>query len=400
MKIGTRVRKIYERHPYPPPSLREERAVWPLPAMEWINALWERKPENTPARILVAGCGVGTEAFAIAQRFPEADVVGVDFSPRSIATAKRLRRRTKGGERVSFEVADLADSGLTRITGDHFDLISCHGVLSYIPETVPVLRNLARCLTPAGILILGVNGASHPSARWRPLLAGFGIDTDEFREGTRVRDVIRVCESLTAYPPIPMAHRDAGYLAGDLFGPLNRALPLAEWTAFCREVGLHLRGSYHAYFAIRTLLNHDLHSLLMPRSRAEVGELVDEVQPTSFHQLVLSRRRPAAIPWSDGREMLRRRPFLTSLHSIRWPRRGGSWHTLRDLTLESPATHTLVTLRIPQWEVEILRESDGERSLGEILRGVTPRVPAKPLSEAMYLLYQLGVVNLLQPARV
>jgi len=395
MRIASRVRKIYERRPYPPPALRGTIEKWSLPSLEWINAVREKPAALNPARIFVAGCGVGTEAFAFAQRFPDAEVIAVDFSVRSIAAARKLQRRADGGERVRFEVADLSSPHLLDITGDRFDLVSCHGVLSYIPDTAAVLRNFARCLTPAGILVLGVNGASHPSVRWRPVLNAFGIDAGEFREGDRVRQVLRVCDALSIYPPIQIADQDAGYLAGDLFGPLNHALPLAEWNRSFRDAGLHLLGHYHAFFAVRALLNHDLHLAVIPRSRAEIAKLVDVLQPSSFHQLVLSRRPAARIPWDDAAKLLRRRPLLTPLFVARWPRRGGPWRNLRRLTLESPSTTTGVDLRVPEWEVEILRHSDGTQSLRQILEKVRPPVPAKELREAMYLLYLLGVINLL-----
>jgi SAM-dependent methyltransferase len=395
MRIAHRIRKIYERRPYPPPALRAAVASWSLPPLEWIDTVRENPQPLAPARILVAGCGVGTEAFAVAQRFSDAEVVAVDFSARSIATARRLQRTADGGERVRFEVADLASPRLIEMTGDRFDLVSCHGVLSYVPDTGAALRNFARCLTPAGILVLGVNGAAHPSVRWRRVLNGFGIDEGEFREGDPVRQVLRVCDSLSLYPPVPIAEMDAGYLAGDIFGPLNQSLPLEEWNDFFRDAGLHVLGNYHAFFAVRALLNRDLHVVVMPRSRAEMGELVDLLQPASFHRLILSRRPAIETPWNDATKLLRRRPLLTPLFKPRWPRGGGASRNLRNVTLKSPSTATAVDLRVPQWEVEVLRRADGERSLREILEAVRPPVPAKVLREAMYLLYLLGVLNFL-----
>src|SRR4029077_15427018 len=224
-------------------------------------------------------------------------------------------------------------------------------------------------------------------------------DADEFRESGRVREVLRVCDSLSGYPRISLAERDAGYLAGDLFGPLNRALPLAEWNRFCRRAGLHLLGSYHANFDVRDLLNRDLHAALMPRSRPEGADLVDPLQPASFHQLVLSRRAPIRTPSTEGNRLLRQRPFLTSLYTFRLPGRGGPWRRTRTLTLKSRPINTKVTLQAPLWEIEILRRSDGDHSLGEILDPVRPAVSAKSLREGMYLLYQLGVINLLPEER-
>lgn len=393
LSVGDRVRRIYELRPYPPASLREEGLDWALPPVDWLRSVWSL-PANGPARILVAGCGVGTEAFGFARRFPSAEVVGVDFSPRSIATARRLRRSIPGGNRVTFEIADLADPRLIILAGGRFDVVSCHGVLSYVTKPASVLRNLFRCLTPFGALILGVNGAKHASLAFRLLLSDFGIDPEEFRESKKLRDVLSLFDTLTGYQP-PVAKRVAGYLSGDLFGPLNVALPLLEWNNLCRQRGFHLLGSYQAHFAVRSTLNADLLHLLMPRSRAQVAELLDALQPESFHRLVFSRRPPAEPPWLHGKRLLRWLPILTPLYSIHFPEGGGPWHHLREVTLKSSSINTKVKLRVPQWEVEILRGSNGKRSLRELLDRVKPGVPAKSLGEAMYLLYQLGAVNLL-----
>ncbi len=378
--------------------MRKEERKWSLPPLEWINGVQERREDLIPRRILIAGCGVGMEAFVLGERFPSADIVAVDFSERSIAAARRFQRSEKGGARVRFEVADLAGAELLAITGRAFDLISCHGVLSYIPDAATVLRNLARGLSPTGIVILGTNGAAHPSVRFRPVLPRLGIEADEFREGRRVRDVLRVCDALSVYPPTPIASKPAGFLAGDLFGPMNRAISLSEWKALYSRAGLHLLGSYHAFFAIRRVLNGDLHPVLMPKSRTEISELVDALQPASFHQLVLARRPSPRIPWHDARKILRCRPIRTALYAIRLPRGRAPWKDLRRVTLESRATMTGATLNVPQWEVEILKNCDGERSLLELLRPVRSKIPAATVSEAMYLLYQLTALNLLPAA--
>lgn len=393
MTVTSRVRKIYELRPYPPPSSRDASTSWALAAIPWIDAVSEKVHPTEPRRILVAGCGVGTEAFAFARQFPAAEVVGVDFSPRSITTARRLLRREIAGSRIRFEVGDLTSSALPDLVGRNFDLISCHGVLSYVPDTPAVMDNFAQCLSRDGVALLGVNGAAHPSVRFRPLLSGFGLDAGEFREGARAREVLRVLDSLTRYPPVSLADMPAGYLAGDVFGPLNLSLPLEEWTRFSRPAGLHLIATYNAYFAVRSLLNRDLHKTIMPRSRAELAGLVDAVAPVSFHNIVLSKRRPQRVDWNDDRKLRSLRPAATALYTIRWPRRRGAWHDLQKVVLESVSTGTRITLSVPQWEVAILKAADGTRSLREILEPVTPAVPRKALAEAMYLLYQLVVIN-------
>lgn len=281
MNIQSRVRRIYERRPYPSPEMRKKGVRWSLPPLEWIVAVSD--PERPPVRrILVAGCGVGSEAFAFARRFPAAEVVGVDFSPRSIETARRLQRRLPGRDRIRFEVADLTDSRLPEITGGEFDLVSCHGVLSYIPDPVVSLRNFVKAMSKWGTLVLGVNGAMHPSLRFRRSLPLFGIDPDEFRDTKRSREVLAFHDSIMVCPPVQLADQTAAYIASDIFGPLNHSLSLREWSRMCREAGLHLRSNFYADIPLRAILNRGQQRLLMPRPRAEVSELFDVIQPGSF----------------------------------------------------------------------------------------------------------------------
>src|SRR5437870_5768593 len=124
MGVAKQVRKIYERRPYP--SVKTggcRRPRWRLPPMEWINAVWEPS-QPFPARILVAGCGTGYEAFALGHRFPRSEIVAVDFSRTSIAIAKKLQRRMSRTRSIRFVVADLAGRSLKKAAGGEFDFIS------------------------------------------------------------------------------------------------------------------------------------------------------------------------------------------------------------------------------------------------------------------------------------
>src|SRR5436189_6120932 len=92
----------YEAHPYPAADARALSAArWLLPRPEWLWSLWrpEAPPPFAPGRILVAGCGAGSEAFAIQRRVPGAEVVAVDRSARSIdlARGRQARDRTMRG---------------------------------------------------------------------------------------------------------------------------------------------------------------------------------------------------------------------------------------------------------------------------------------------------------------
>jgi ubiquinone/menaquinone biosynthesis C-methylase UbiE len=105
-----------------------------------------------PARILDLGTGTGVVALALVERYPEAEVVGIDLSPGMIEEARRKLPPGLTG-RVSFEVGDA--SALASADGA-FDLV----VLS---NMIPFFDELARVLAPGGTLVLSFSkGAETP----------------------------------------------------------------------------------------------------------------------------------------------------------------------------------------------------------------------------------------------
>src|SRR4026209_2592540 len=102
--IRKQIRRTYEVRPYPDVDdrvLRDTRRNF-VP-MEWIQALWKPgRQEFAPERILIAGCGTGREAFQMSRRFLEAQIVAVDFSPRSILIARELQQRAPAPQKIRF----------------------------------------------------------------------------------------------------------------------------------------------------------------------------------------------------------------------------------------------------------------------------------------------------------
>jgi SAM-dependent methyltransferase len=88
-----------------------------------------------PSRALDLGTGTGAGAFAIARRFPEAEVVGADLSDRMIAEARRNAPPELTG-RVRFDVADA--SRLPYADGS-FDLVAHANMIPFFDELVRVI---------------------------------------------------------------------------------------------------------------------------------------------------------------------------------------------------------------------------------------------------------------------
>ena len=99
-----------------------------------------------PTSVIDAGCGTGRVGRELANR--GLDVVGVDLDPAMLATA---RRKAPG---VDWRLADLATVDLDRL----FDVtIMAGNVMIFLaPGSEPaVVANMARHLTPGGLLIAG-----------------------------------------------------------------------------------------------------------------------------------------------------------------------------------------------------------------------------------------------------
>ena len=87
---------------------------------------------HSPARVLDVGTGTGAGALIAAERWPDAEVLGIDVSPAMIerAAAKPVRPG------VRFEVADLAELD----PGDGYDLVMMMNIPPFFAPAASVLR--------------------------------------------------------------------------------------------------------------------------------------------------------------------------------------------------------------------------------------------------------------------
>jgi ubiquinone/menaquinone biosynthesis C-methylase UbiE len=400
MKIADQVRQVYEKRPYPFGNDKAlKRRTWKL-RPEWVNAVGQGQARNfAPRRVLVAGCGDGTEAFNLRRQFPQAEIVAVDFSVRSLAIARRLQRRAGEMRDIRFVAADLADPQLPARLGGGFDLITCHGVFSYIAKPARALKNFARCLAPEGMLYLGVNGSAHVSTRLRQALPSLGFDLNHFRDNRHLREVLKLCDAVLFGDGLPgiSAHR-AGYLAGDVFGSLNQSLALSEWVSLGRRAGLSFRGNWASLSLFRKMAEDDFYTHLIPRSRAQVAGFLEQLAPSQFHRLLFSRAPDVNPPWENRARLLQWTLALTCLYAIKLPQPGKRVRDrLRAFTVASPALKISTAWHMPEWELELLRGGNGDRSLASMLAKIPLSVPFPELKKQLYLLYQLGIINLMPP---
>ena len=111
------------------------------------DAVLTRLETTSPSSILDLGCGTGRLTERLGGRFPDAEVVGVDYSPGMLDEASR-RVRSPGRRLV------LADAQQLPFAPASFDLATCTESFHWYPDQRSALGEIARVLTPGGRLII------------------------------------------------------------------------------------------------------------------------------------------------------------------------------------------------------------------------------------------------------
>lgn len=157
----------YRDFPYPFSHPRHLEATATLFAMA--------PPDITNCRILELGCAGGGNLVPQAVDLPGSRFLGIDFSERQIAEARRLVEQL-GLENIEFRQANILDVDKS---WDKFDYIIAHGVFSWVP--VPVQEKLLEICSSN----LSSNGVAYVSYNTYPgwHLAGYARGLMRYHAG-------------------------------------------------------------------------------------------------------------------------------------------------------------------------------------------------------------------------
>lgn len=98
-------------------------------------------------RILDVGCGSGLSTLALRNRFPEAEIVGVDLSAAMLENAKKLLPDVKWIQRdCSKSLEDLGQ----------FDLVFSNAFLQWLSDQENFIKNISKSIKENGILALQI----------------------------------------------------------------------------------------------------------------------------------------------------------------------------------------------------------------------------------------------------
>lgn len=114
--------------------------------------LLARVPLTSPRSVVDLGCGPGTLTALLADRWPRADVLGIDSSPAMVE-----RARSGAATTVRFELGDLR----AWRPAEPVDVLVSNATLQWVPGHLDLLPALAGHVAPGGWLALQVPGNHH-----------------------------------------------------------------------------------------------------------------------------------------------------------------------------------------------------------------------------------------------
>lgn len=212
-----------------------------------------RRDIGPPAYVVDLGCGPGTLTRTFADRWPGAQVLGVDSSTDMIEAA--ARHAVPG--RLTFALGDIAQWAANRSV----DVIVANAALHWVPGHVDLIAGLAGGLTAGGVLAFQVpdnfTEPSHlllrdlrQSPRWRDQV---GADADRGAGVERPDRYLRALVDAGLEPDVwqseylqvlPGDDAVLEWTKGTALRPVLARLDPAEQAEFLTDYGAALRVAY------------------------------------------------------------------------------------------------------------------------------------------------------------
>lgn len=224
--------------------------------------LLARVPVEAPDRVVDLGCGPGNLTLALADRWPGAEVAGLDTSEEMLGRADEL----DVDRRVSWMPGDLA----TWTAAHRVDVVFSNAALHWVDDHPRVLQHWLSQLSPGGAVAVQMpsnfDEPSHTSvaevvdagawtSRLRPRLLDHPVLPPHryhrlLRPVTQHLDMWETTywQALTGQDPV------LEWVRGSLLRPLLAELSDSEQEDFLGQVGARLRSAYPADESGVTLL--------------------------------------------------------------------------------------------------------------------------------------------------
>jgi trans-aconitate 2-methyltransferase len=183
-----------------------------------VSDLVARIPNAAAYRAADIGCGPGNSTEVLRERFPNAEIVGVDSSPDMIEAA---RKRLPG---IAFEIADIVGW-----RGEGFDVILANAVIQWIPDHEALLPALIARLAAGGSLaVQAPDNLDEPSHRLMRELAADGPWATKLADAAKARAARRGADWY--YRLLRPHARRVDVWRTTYFHPLAGAEAVVEWV--------------------------------------------------------------------------------------------------------------------------------------------------------------------------
>ena len=205
-----------------------------------------------PGYVVDLGCGPGNLTAVLAERWPGAEVAGLDSSAEMIDAA---RASVPG---LAFELGDVRDWQPGRAP----DVITCNAVLQWVPDHLGLVLRWADALAPGGWLAFqlpgnfdqpnhAIIGEMARSPRWRGLLADVGLNRQAGDPGEYAEILARPGYTVDAWATtylhiLPGENPVLEWSKGTALRPVLAALDAEQAAAFADEYAGRLREAYQA----------------------------------------------------------------------------------------------------------------------------------------------------------
>lgn len=205
-----------------------------------------------PGYVVDLGCGPGNLTAVLAERWPGAEVAGLDSSAEMIDAA---RASVPG---LAFELGDVRDWQPGRAP----DVITCNAVLQWVPDHLGLVLGWADALAPGGWLAFqlpgnfdqpnhAIIGEMARSPRWRGLLADVGLNRQAGDPGEYAEILARPGYTVDAWATtylhiLPGENPVLEWSKGTALRPVLAALDAEQAAAFADEYAGRLREAYQA----------------------------------------------------------------------------------------------------------------------------------------------------------
>jgi trans-aconitate 2-methyltransferase len=105
---------------------------------------------DSPKKIIDLGCGPGNSTTVLRDRWPDAQISGLDSSPEMIASAR------KSAPQVNWVVGDITAWASDDSNPEKFDIVFSNAAMQWVPDHAQTIPKLLERTAPGGALAIQV----------------------------------------------------------------------------------------------------------------------------------------------------------------------------------------------------------------------------------------------------